>query len=129
MKTRIAALIAAFTTGTLLALGPIVVEAEATPGDPHADTRACVDNREVAGLHERLGRTELERRWEVTGLGQPLMSPIGEIVAYPWCDHPGLPDAYLGVFYSKHRRAVAVVWWDCTWPGNVCAATPVPTTA
>lgn len=101
----------------LLALAPTRVDA--SPGDPDADTRACVANREANSLHERAKRSVLEQRWEVAGLGLPAYVGGQKVVSYPWCDHGGMDRAWVGVAY-ENRVAVWVVWWDCRWSGNTC---------
>lgn len=80
-------------------------------GDPLADTRDCVANREANSLHQRLGRTVLERRWEVSGMGEPVNLPgFGPVITYPWCDHSS--DSWVGVIYNQRRAAVVVIWYS-----------------
>jgi hypothetical protein len=68
-----------------------------------------VASREANSLHERLGRTVLEDRWEVAGEGVPVYVAGTRVIAYPWCEHPGMNEAWIGVIYNN-RTATTVVW-------------------
>lgn len=65
------------------------------------DTRPCATTREVNLVQAMIGRTELEARWEVTGLGVPGYLPgIGNVITYPWCDHLPFPHSFAAAQYG-----------------------------
>jgi hypothetical protein len=112
----------------LVFVGLMVVAptADARQGDPRADTRACADSREVNSTWSGIGRTDLETRWEVKGLGQHYDAPaVGDLVIYPWCDHGGgdTSQAFIGLRYAGATGRIYtgfIYEWDCTWGDNGC---------
>lgn len=119
-RIRILATLAATLSATLLAS-----PATATPGDPEADTQPCVSQREWHGLYEQV-RPELEKRWEVEGLGIDVILPFGlvsELTVYPRCGY-SMDTAWYGITYKQRGKN----WWavratQCAvWmPGVSCA--------
>lgn len=90
-------ILAALLTAVLLWLSPAPATAVVNDGD----TRPCATTREVNLVQAAIGRTELEARWEVTGLGVPgSVLGIGDVVAYPWCDHLPFPHSFAAVQYG-----------------------------
>lgn len=89
--------------GTLLSL--VAISGPANAEDPNEDHRPCVTTREYRGAFQHdLNRRQLERRWDVRGLGTDLgeSSVFGikvEIIAYPRCDFP-MEQAWYGALYK-----------------------------
>lgn len=98
-------------------VAPVGLVAQAHAEDPQADHQPCVANREAhSDTAYGMTRTDLERRWEVTGKGIPTVNALGwPVIAYPWCDHQfhnhsSAPYEYVGVVYSGRDRARVITW-------------------
>lgn len=88
----------------------------AQAADPKADKHSCVANREANSINFGTMREEVERRWEVTGKGVDVITPLGwTAVAYPWCghqfrNHSIVPTSYVAAAYSGRGRLRAILW-------------------
>lgn len=74
---------------------------------PGHDVRRCVSNREFHGAKIGTPRSDLERRWEVVGLGKiRIFAIVGRAWVYPHC-YPGR--TLYGVLY-RNGEMYGKVW-------------------
>jgi hypothetical protein len=74
-----------------------------------SDQRPCVSRREFRGA-KRWDRTEIERRWEVKGLGKRLeVAVVGIAMVYPRCGYT-TDEAWYGVAYSDGHAMIYAEW-------------------
>lgn len=73
------------------------------------DVRPCVSTVEANGYHHQQTKSDLEKRWEVKGLGEVYVIPgFGDVTLYPRCGEvKRYPDRFYGLVY-KYRDGV---WW------------------
>lgn len=113
---------AAFLTAMVVFLG-VLASAPANAGRTETDRRRCVSEREFNSVTDHEFKKDLEKRWEVSGLGKTHVIYLGNVVFYPRCGAVRhFPDVAYGVGYNvRHdgRRYVVYLYPSTPRPDGI----------